>query len=74
MLQRYRDGLKKTFDAIAQNKIIARQFSKHFPRLRVTKYRYHYIFYMAENFEMPVIIAVIHEKRDIVNRLKERLS
>ena len=71
-LQQYRDGLKETFDAIARNEVVARQFSKRFPQLRVTKYRYHYIFYTGEGSGMPIIIGVIHEKRDIVNRLKER--
>ncbi len=71
-LQNYREGLEETFNVIARNQVVARQFSKRFPKLRVTKYRYHYIFYISEGFDTPIIIGVIHEKRDIVNRLKER--
>ena len=59
-LAEYRDGLKATF-------------SKTFPQLLVTKYKYHFIFYITEGMTKPVIIGVIHEKRDIVNRLSERL-
>lgn len=29
--------------------------------------------YLIENLEKPVVIGIIHEKRDIVNRLSERL-
>lgn len=72
-LERYRGGIKKTFQDIGQNKIIKRQFSEHYPELLVTKYKYHYIFYLTENLSKPVIIGVIHERRDIVNRLSERL-
>lgn len=73
-LQEYRGGLKDTFNAIGQNEIIQHSFSKTFPELLVTKYKYHFIFYLTDGFDKPVIIGVIHEKRDIVNRLTERLS
>ncbi|MGI9287515.1 MAG: type II toxin-antitoxin system RelE/ParE family toxin [Pseudomonadales bacterium] len=74
MLQEYRSGLKNTFKKIGNNDVRKRQFSKEFPALLVTKYRYHFIFYLSENFEKPTIVGVIHERRDIVNRLAERLS
>ncbi|MEW8625187.1 MAG: type II toxin-antitoxin system RelE/ParE family toxin [Candidatus Thiodiazotropha sp.] len=74
MLTRYRDGLKSTFKAIATDGIYKHAFSKTFPELMVTKYKYHYIFYLKDNLPKPVIIGVIHERRDIVSRLGERLS
>ena len=73
-LQEYRGGLKDTFAAIGQKQIRQHPFSMQFPELLVTKYKYHFIFYLSEGFEKPIIIGVIHEKRDIVNRLTERLS
>jgi len=73
-LTEYRQGLKETFKAIGLQDVIARQFSKNYPQLRVTKYRYHYIFYIAEGVTKPIIIGVIHERRDIVNQLVERLT
>ena len=74
MFQGYRGGLKKTFEDIGKNNTISRQFSDDFPELLVTKYKYHFIFYLAESMEKPVIIGVIHERRDIVKRLTERLT
>ncbi|MCG8489289.1 MAG: type II toxin-antitoxin system RelE/ParE family toxin [Chromatiales bacterium] len=74
MLTRYRDGLKDTLKAIATDGVYKRTFLKTFPGLMVTKYKYHYIFYLKDNLSKPVIIGVIHERRDIVSRLGERLS
>ncbi len=74
IFQQHRSGLKDTFKAIASSDVPKRSFSKTFPNLLVTKYRYHYIFYLINNRPKPVIIGVIHEKRDIVSRLSERLA
>jgi len=49
-------------------------FWREFTELLVTKYKYHFIFYLTENVEKPVIIGVIHERRDVVSRLSERLA
>lgn len=73
-LQKYRTGLKNTLIAITKNEVQKRSFSKSFPELLVTKFRYHYIFYLTSRGQKPIIIGVIHEKRDIVHRLSERLS
>jgi toxin ParE1/3/4 len=70
----YRGGLKDTFKRIGENELRGSSFSDQFPQLLVTKYKYHYIFYLTTGLEKPVVIGVIHERRDIVNRLGERLS
>ena len=72
--QKYKAGLRKKLNAIGKNLVIERRFSKTLPHLFVTKYRYHFIFYVTGGVEKPVIIGVIHEQRHIVNRLKNRLS
>ena len=59
---------------VGKSNTISCQFSDDFPELLVTKYKYHFIFYLAESMEKPVIIGVIHERRDIVKRLTERLT
>jgi len=72
--QSYKMGLSEKFNEVAQQSMVKHTFSQAFPQLLVTKYRYHYIFYLTEGYEKPIIIGVIHEQRDIVNRLKNRLS
>lgn len=74
MLQQYRGGLKDIFTSIGNNEVRKKSFSKKSPELLVTKYKYHYVFYITANLEKLVIIDVIHERRDIVARLTERLS
>ena len=73
-LQRYRSGLKNTFKLIGENKVIPRLFSRKYPQLQVAKYQYHFIFYLTEQNAKPIIIGVIHEERDVVNQLTDRLS
>ncbi len=74
MLKQYRNGLKEAFHAIATKALPGRSFSSTFPHLLVAKYRYHYIFYLQGASPKAVIIGIIHERRDIVSRLKERLG
>ena len=73
-LEKYRSGLHGTFDTIGKGSVRKREFSNQFPDVLVTKYRYHFVFYIREGLEIPVIIGVIHERRDIVSRLSERLT
>ncbi|MEY4588769.1 MAG: hypothetical protein RL497_845 [Pseudomonadota bacterium] len=74
IFDQYRAGLSNTFAAIGNGTLISRQFSVRYAQLRVTKYRYHYVFFVKEDAAKAIIIGVIHEKRDIVSRLQERLS
>ena len=74
ILRQYQQGLKDTFNAIVNNDVPKRAFSEVFSDLYVTKYRYHYVFYFTDILPKPVIIGVIHERRDIVSRLSSRLS
>ena len=71
--EKYRDALEETFEAIAAATVQPQIFSKNLPDILVTKYRYHFIFYLTEDVEVPLIIGVIHERRDIVRHLSERL-
>lgn len=70
----YRQGLKETFHAIGNGSVAERQFSESLPQLRVIKYRHHYIFYIKNDESRPIIIGVIHERRDVVNQLAKRLG
>jgi len=72
--EQYRSGLKATFISIAKDEVVRRSFSKKHPELFVTKYRYHYVFYVRKDAFEPIIVGVIHERRDIVSRLGERLG
>ena len=72
-LTEYKEGLEGNFKAIS-DKIYHKDFSERFPDLFVIKHRHHFIFYFFNTSEKPVIIGVIHEQLDIINRLNDRLT
>lgn len=73
-LHSYRNGISNTFMQISNGNILEKCFSDVFPELLVTRYKHHYIFYLKQDPSLTVIIGVIHERRDIVSRLTQRLG
>ena len=71
--EEYRNGLKGIFIDIGNNNVISKSFSNKLPGLRVVKFKYHFIFYIVDNVPIPIIIGIIHEKRDLVKQLDLRL-
>jgi len=74
VFEQYKNGLIQTFNVIGNNEAIERVVSKTLADVFVTKYRYHFIFYLKSNNHKPTIIAVIHEQRDILKHLLKRLQ
>lgn len=72
--ERYAKSLEAGFLKIASNKVLSRQFSPSYPQVQVTKCQHHYIFYVLREGNIPHILAVLHERMDLINRLQERLS
>ncbi len=70
---KYRNGLEKAFNAIAKQTSIKKIFSEKLSDVFVKKYKHHYIFYINQK-NTVIIIAVIHEKRDILSHLTRRLE
>ncbi len=74
VFEQYRQGLKDTFEKIGRGNTILRSLSKNMPSVFYTKYRFHFIFFVKNEDGEPVIIAVIHEKRDIATLLNQRMG
>ncbi len=72
--KKYLGEMEERFLQIANREIISRKFSDVYPQVLVTRYQYHYIFYLHPEGEKPLIIAVLHERMDFVSRLKQRLT
>ncbi len=78
----YLEKLHSCFQKIGNNEVIGRVFSERFPQARVTRCEHHYVFYLIledrssdPNVENPPrIFAVLHERMDMLARLKERLG
>lgn len=73
-LETYRKALNKQLKAIGANEAIKRRFSPSSPDILFTKAGAHFIFYMQPAQGKPIIIAVLHEARDIVQHLASRLD
>jgi plasmid stabilization system protein ParE len=72
--ERYLDRIEKQFLMIADRQIVPRQFSTRFPQVLVTRCQRHYIFYLHPEGEKPHIIAVLHERMDMIAKISHRLS
>jgi len=73
IFNQYKNGLTTKFESIANQTIGHKTFSVKLSDVYVTKFRYHFIFYMQVQKEI-IVIAVIHEKRDILRCLINRLE
>jgi toxin ParE1/3/4 len=72
--RRYEAALESRFAAIGRGTIQGRIFLKRRPEIRVTHCEHHYIFYVQRDKRCPLILAVLHEKMDLVVRLEKRLK
>ena len=70
----YADKLHRCFENIAVEKTASRSFSKKYPQARVIHCEYHYVFYLQLEGSPPRIFAVLHERMDLLARLKDRLE
>ena len=72
--ERYETLLTNRFQEIAQGIITPRIFVKRRPDLLFTHCEHHYIFYwQPKDRTKPIILAVLHERMDLIQRLKNRL-
>ncbi len=70
----YLGKISQCFRNIANNKVTSRTFSEKFPEARVVRCEHHYIFHLAPEGKPPIIFAVLHERMDMLTRLKDRLE
>jgi toxin ParE1/3/4 len=71
---RYAGLLEQCFVQIAAGSRLSRSVSERYPVLQVCRCEHHYVFYVHPQDRKPQIIAVLHEKMDLLQRLKGRLA
>ncbi len=71
-LQLYRSKLEAKFLEIAEGTVIAKSFSLNIPEVLVTRCEHHFVFFLSGN--PAIIIAILHEKMDMISRLGKRLD
>lgn len=70
----YSGKISQRLKNIPTNKVNSRTFSEKFPDARVVRCEHHYIFFLYSEGEKPIIFAVLHERMDMLTRLKDRLG
>jgi len=70
---RYAALLEKCFAEIAAGKRPSRAPLAQRPLLRLVRCERHRVFYLVGEDRLILIVAVLHEKLDILRRLKQRL-
>lgn len=73
--ERYEAILSKRFQEIAQRVVTPGTILKRRPDLLFTHCEHHYIFYLQpKNSTDSIILAVLHERMDLMRRLKTWLA
>lgn len=70
----YARQLENHFREIAARTARSRAFSQNYPEVRVSRCRHHYIFFIHSEGHLLRIIAVLHERMDMLHRLGSRLD
>jgi toxin ParE1/3/4 len=72
--QTYLNQIEETATALVKGEGIFKDLSSIYPSLRVAKSGSHFIFCLPRANMLPVILAILHERMDIIARLKNRLE
>jgi plasmid stabilization system protein ParE len=72
--KRYAALLDDCFEKIAEGRAISRTFSAALPQVQVTRCHRHSVFFVQPENKKPCIVAILHERMEIISRLKHRLS
>ena len=71
---RYEASLEACFQSLADGSARTKAPLPHRPELQVIRCEHHYVFAYLEDGSPPLILAVFHEKMDLMERLKDRLQ
>jgi toxin ParE1/3/4 len=72
--RRYQASLENCFQSIGEKKIIGRIFIQRRPDLLLSRFEHHFIFFQMREKKGPLILAVFHEKMDLMSRIAMRLK
>jgi len=73
-LRRYIGKLEQRIAALAAGQGAFKDLSALFPALRVARCEHHYIFCLPRERAPALIVAILHERMDLITRLGNRLA
>lgn len=72
--RRYGEGLEAHFIGLGDGTTVARLFSDRLPDVMVSRYQSHFVFHMIDAEDLILILAVLHQRMDLMTRLQDRLD
>ena len=69
----YAASLKTSIERVATGQGLSRDMATLHPGLRVIQCEHHYIFCLLRNAEPALVVAIFHERMDLMARLADRL-
>ncbi|RCK40963.1 plasmid stabilization protein ParE [Thalassospira profundimaris] len=73
-VRRYMARLEQAIVALAAGQGPFKEMSDLFPGLRMIRCEHHYIFCLPRDNEPSLIVAILHERMDLMARLADRLT
>ncbi len=73
-LRRYVARLEKSISDLATAQGTFKDMSALYPRLRMARCEHHYIFCLARESAPALIVAIFHERMELMSRLTDRLD
>jgi len=71
---RYLSALDDHFSSIAHSDALEKAVFEHRDDFRVLRCQHHYVFFVWEDEQSAIILAVLHENMDLIARFRERLD
>ena len=72
-VNKYRLILKQQFERIGDDAVIPRLYSPSLQDVYFVKAGSHFVFYLKSSSPKPIIIGVVHEARNVLQHLLERI-
>ena len=69
----YLDLIEAGCQKIGDGSAVTRSLKKIHRKLKSSHCEHHYIFYLSNPGQKPLVIAVLHENMDLIARVKKRL-
>lgn len=66
-------ALEERLNGIAHQAVYSKTLFAHWPELRFCRCEHHYAFFVHRQGKPPLVLAVLHEKMDIIARARTRL-
>ncbi|MFC3165828.1 type II toxin-antitoxin system RelE/ParE family toxin [Ciceribacter thiooxidans] len=73
-VRRYVSALERGIANLAEGKVPFKDMSALYPALRMARCQHHYVFCLPREDAPALIVAILHERMDLMKRLADRLN